>query len=914
MRYASRSFRWLFLAAWLLLPALGYGQKVFDLAISGDYRQSTLIAMFIDLEARYPVKFYYDPDVLPYYQVNYQYTGQTLFNALQTTLPANGLVSIGARENGIMILRKTDMNRAYINDLLQKWDEKKIVLPDFLTAYELDLQAGELPVALSPSVEVKGIVRDEQTRDPIAGASVQVAGETKGASTNALGRFSLALAPGVHRLLVGYVGYRETVVRLQVNQSGEIEIPLQVSALELATVEIQGNKSANKQTAVATGVEMLSAQKIKELPTFMGESDVLKSLLALPGVSTVGEGASGFNVRGGNIDQNLVIQDDLPFFNTSHVLGFFSVFNTDLVRSTTLYKGHIPARLGGKIASALEVKLKEGNFREWHGSAGAGLAAAKLTLEGPLWKDKVSIIVGARTSYSDWMLKRAKLPLVNTSSAWFNDFNGKLAVRLGKNGALNVGLHRSQDYFRFAREFGYEWQTTGGSVVWRQSWNGGVVTSLTAASGRLENNFFQPAGTDAFELHNGLAYSMVNLHASLLSLEGHEIMAGAQWNRNNTLPQTLAPLGADSGIAPDNVQLENGEEWAGFVSDEIKISDRLMLDAGLRYSYFRSLGPHRVFTYEPNTPFSPETIIDTINIGANQSAQTYGGLEPRISLNFKLNATQNIKLSYNRLRQYLHLISNTTSATPADIWQPSNRYLQPQISDSYSGGWFFTPDSRRWETSVELFYRSTAHVPAYEDFATLLLNDHLETELIDGKQTSYGSEFLYRKNEGRWTGWLGYTFSRVWQQARSPYPALSVNRGEWFPANFDQPHQVILFAKYAINPALYWTFNFTYRTGRPVTAPLSGYQVGTVIVPNYAARNNLRIPDYHRLDIGLTLDKTKSKLDGLRWTLNLSLYNVYGRKNAFSVFFKRDKKGLPKAYQLAVVGSIIPAANLVFYW
>lgn len=906
--------RWLVLAGWLLVPTWGMAQKIFDLAITGDYRHSTLIEMFLDLEKRYPVKFYYDPDILPYYQVNYEFNGQTLFNALQTTLPANGLVCIGARENGVMILRKADMNRDYINRLLQKWDDQKIVLPDFLTAYIVELQVGELPASDAQNIDIKGIIRDEQTREPIVGASVRVVDETKGANTNALGHFTLLLTPGPHRLMVEYVGYRNTEVHLQVNQAGEVQIPLQANTLELATVEIQGNKSANKQTAVATGVEMLSAQKIKELPTFMGESDVLKSLLVLPGVSTVGEGASGFNVRGGNIDQNLVIQDELPFFNTSHVLGFFSVFNPDLVRSTTLYKGHIPARLGGKVASALEVKLREGDFQKWHGSAGAGLAAGKLTLEGPLWKDKVSIIVGGRTSYSDWMLKRVQLPEVKSSSAWFNDLNAKLAFRLNKNGTLNAGLHRSQDYFRFAREFGYEWRTLGGNLAWRQNWDGGILTSLTASTGRLENKFFQPTGFDAFELINGLAYSAVNLNASLLSIEGQEIMVGAQWNRNNTLPQTLVPYGPDSGIAAQSVQLENGEEWAAFLSDELKISPRLSLDAGLRYSYFRSLGPNQVFKYEPNTPYTPETITDTMQISANQASQTYSGPEPRLSLNFKLNAEQNIKLSYNRLRQYLHLISNTTAATPADIWQPSNRYVQPQVSDSYSAGWFFTPENHRWESSVEVFYRNTAHVPAYEDFATLLLNDHLETELIDGKQRSYGSEFLYRKNEGRWTGWLGYTFSRVWQQARSPYPALSVNRGAWFPANFDQPHQVILFAKYAINPALYWTFNFTYRTGRPVTAPLSGYQVGTVVVPNYAARNNLRIPDYHRLDVGLTLDKTKSKLSGLKWTLNLSLYNVYGRKNAFSVYFKRDRKGLPKAYQLAVVGSIIPAANLVFYW
>ncbi|MEO6758447.1 MAG: TonB-dependent receptor, partial [Saprospiraceae bacterium] len=582
--------------------------------------------------------------------------------------------------------------------------------PDFLTAYQVELTVGGLPATSAATVEVKGLLRDEATRDPIVGASIRVVEETNGASTNALGRFTITLAPGAHELAVDYIGYRSTAVKLQVNQAGEIEIPLQANTLELATVEIQGNKSANKQTAVATGVEMLSAQKIKELPSFMGESDVLKSLLVLPGVSTVGEGSSGFNVRGGNIDQNLVIQDELPFFNTSHVLGFFSVFNPDLVRSTTLYKGHIPARLGGKVASALEVKLREGDFQKWHGSAGAGLAAGKLTLEGPIWKDKISIIVGGRASYSDWMLKRIKLPDVQNSSAWFNDLNAKIAMRVNKNGTVNLGLHRSEDYFRFADQFGYKWQTLGGNIAWRQSWNGGIVTSLTASSGRLNNTFFQPAGFDAFELKNGLSYSTVNLNASLLSIEGQEIMGGLQWSRNNTLPQVLAPRGTDSGIASESVKLENGEEYAAFLSDEFKLSSRLSLDLGLRYSYFRTLGPGQVFTYEPNTPYAPETIMDTTVIGANQASQTYGGPEPRISLNFKLNSRQNIKLSYNRLRQYLHLISNTTAATPADIWQPSNRYIQPQISDSYSGGWFYTPENHRWEGSVEVFFRNTAHV------------------------------------------------------------------------------------------------------------------------------------------------------------------------------------------------------------
>lgn len=911
--HAARSFFLGCLFA-LLVPAVSIAQKIFSLEITGDYRDATMIEMFIDVEKKYPIKFYYDPDILPYYKVGYDCKGRNLYNLLQTLLPPHNLTCVAARDNGIVICRKTDMNANYITGLLKKWDENKIELPEFLTPLELTRECGAPPASQAKSVVLEGLVNDEQSKEAVTGALIRLDSVQGGASTDRFGRFKLTLAPGEHLLTVAYLGYRDAKVRVQVYQSGEIEIPMQIRALELAAVEIQGNKAANKQTSVSTGVELLSTQTIKDLPSFMGESDVVKSLLALPGVSTVGEGSSGFNVRGGNIDQNLVIQDELPFYNTSHVLGFFSVFNPDLVRSTTLYKGHIPAQYGGRVASVLEVKLRDGNFSEWRGSAGAGLASAKASVEGPVWKNKISILAGARASYSDWMLKLAKLPDVKSSSAWFNDFNAKISFRSGNNSTFSAGAHRSEDYFRFSQQFGYQWKTTGANFSWRQTWGDAVITSLTAAAGKLQNTYFQPEGSDAFELNNGLEFYTTTFSASLLSLTRHEIQAGVQWNRSNSLPQTLGPRGPASGILPKQAQQENGEELAFFAGDEFKISEQIGLYAGLRFSSFRTLNNNGLLIYEPGVPYSEDTVADTLFFGKNKASQTYAGAEPRVSLNIRLDAQHAVKFSYNRLRQYQHLISNTTAATPADIWQPANRYLRPQVSDSYNAGWFFTKDDKRWETSLEVFYRNTDDVPAYEDFARLLLNDHLETELIPGRQRSYGAECLYRKNEGRWTGWLSYTWSRVWQQAESPYPALSVNRGEWFPANFDQPNQVTLFAKYAINPALYWTFNFTYRTGRPVTAPVNGYLVGNVLVPNFSDRNNLRIPDYHRLDIGLTIDKTKSKLTGLKWTLNFSIYNAYGRKNPFSVYFKRDRKGLPKAYQLAVIGSLIPAANLTFYW
>ncbi len=702
--FQKQTFSAVILLFCLFLSAkTAFSQKVFDLEITGDYRNMTMIEMFLDIEKHYPARFFYDPTVLPYYKIEQDYNREPLFNILQKMLPQHGLVSAGARDNGIIICRKSDLTQTYLRDLLRRWDEKKIEMPEFLTPVELALQTGVPPASTDKTIAVTGIVLDDQNKEPIPGIVVKGNEPGVGATTDRLGRFKINLPPGEHLLIVNYIGYRETRVLLQVYQAGDISIPLQVRALELAGVEVIGNKAANKQTAVATGVEMLSTQTIKEIPSFMGEADVVKSLLVLPGVSTVGEGSSGFNVRGGNVDQNLVVQDELPFFNTSHVLGFFSVFNPDLVRSTTLYKGHIPARFGGRVASALDVRLRDGNFEGWHGSAGAGFASGKLTVEGPVWKDRVSVLVGARASYSDCMLKTAKLPEVKQSSAWFNDVNAKVSWRVGKNGSITGSFHRSQDYFRYAQQFGYQWRTQGGSFSWRQGWNEKFLTSITAATGNLKNTYFLPEGYDAFTLDNGLSFRNLNAQATLLFFANHEITTGVQWNRTSMLPQELTPRGDLSGIAPKTVQLENGEELAAFVEDELKVTKWITLSAGLRFSHFRTLGPNDVFSYEPNAPYSAETIIDTIRYGKNSASQTYQGPEPRFSLNVRLGRQNSLKVSYNMLRQYLHLISNTTAATPADLWQVSNRYLRPQVSDSYGAGWFYTQIDKRWETSVEFF-------------------------------------------------------------------------------------------------------------------------------------------------------------------------------------------------------------------
>ena len=888
------------------------GQGALDLPISGNYKGITFIEMLLDLEKNYPLKFYYEPQYLPYYKIDYSFTEVPLFSVMQKMLPENGLVCVSQGTKGVIICKKTDLKKEYLLDLVARWDSNTVALPDFLRPDERSIDCGSGAPVAGQKASITGRLIDEQSLEPLAGALVQ--GPVGiGAISNNLGEFSLKLEPGVVDFRIMYPGFRELILHLNVISSGKFDISLQQRLENLQEVVIQGNQAANKMTVNATGLDALPTSTIKELPAFMGEADVIKSLSILPGISTVGEGAAGFNVRGGNIDQNLVLLDGLPLFNTSHVLGLFSVFNPDLIGTTTLYKGHIPAHFGGRSASVLDVQTRAPNYQSWHGSAGIGLSNAKLTLDGPLWRNKIALLAGTRLSFSDWMLKQARLPKVKESSARYGDVSGKIAFRTNKQGSFELsGLH-SSDYFRYASDFGYRWANTGFSGILRQAVGEQLFFSLQSSAGRIENVYFDPAGSDGFELHSGLEHLRSTAQLSFVGWKKHEIRTGLEWTRHVLLPQERKPFGTTSAILPLQSMQNRGDEYALFLEDDWSINSRISLNAGLRYSQYRQLGPARVFQYENDFPGLATEITDTTDYSSGTTAYQAGGAAPRIAVNVRLDEDQSLKFSYNRTRQYIHLISNTTAATPADIWQVSNRYIPPQIGDNFGLGYFRNFQDKAWESSLEIFYKNTANLPGYRDFAQLLLNDHLETELISGKGRSYGLECSLKANQRRFSGWLSYTWSRAWQQARSPQAQYSINNGHWFPANFDQPHQLNLYVKLSVNPAHYWTFNFNYRQGRPVSAPLSGFSTGNTVVPLYPERNNLRIPDYHRLDIAYTIDRNKSRLDGLRWTLSFSVYNAYARKNPFAVYFQRDKRGIPKAYQLSTIGTAIPSVNLTFW-
>lgn len=904
--------RALFLICFLLsISGLMQAQTVYDQKINGNYKQKTILDILQDFETQITAKFYFDPQKLPYYKLDMKFNDRRLYDALQELFYAKGLVFSNFGADKIVITRKDDLTKEYAESLIARWDAGQIELPNLNEPQEVELTIGQESAQLPATVRFSGKILDGETKEPIIGATLTME-NGEGTATDAFGAFVLSLKPGQHTLMLRYIGYQPIALKLSIYKNGEAEFNMAVNALQLDEVIVKAEAADQNIKSAQIGVEALTPQTIKELPTFLGEADVIKSLQTLPGVSTVGEGATGFNVRGGSIDQNLILQDEGLVFNSSHVLGFFSTFNPDVIRNVTLYKGNIPAQYGGRLSSVLDVQLKDGNFKNLSGTGGIGLVSSRLVLEGPLQKNKTSFLVGGRASYSDWLLRRVKLPDAKNSSAYFYDVVGKLTHRFGSNGDVSLSYYNSYDFFRFAEDFGFTWRTQLANFQWKQIWADRLSSTFSGVWGDYSSTQFDPGGVEGFSLANGLKYYKGKQNFFYAPSSMHAINAGLSGTLYDMHPEDLSPKGNSSGIASQYIDKDQGYELAVYANDEITLNPILSLSLGVRYARYQSVGPSRVFVYNKEIPRRPNTVIDTIFYQSGDKIQSYGGWEPRISMKVQLSENSSVKLSYNRMQQFIHLISNSAAATPVDIWQVSNTYFRPQLADNYSLGYFKNFSGNLFETSIEGYYRSIENQLGFKDLPKLLLNEQLETEVLSGEGRAYGIELYLKKNSGRWSGWFSYAYARAQIQIAGNSPEETINNGKWFSADYDQPHQATLFVRNEVTPTQVFTANFTYRTGRPITAPIANYLIGTAIIPQFSDRNQYRIPDYHRLDLAYTFDNTKAKLKGFSTSFTVAIYNVYFRKNPFSVFFKRDSRNIPQAYQLAVLGTAFPSVTWNF--
>jgi hypothetical protein len=664
----------------------------------------------------------------------------------------------------------------------------------------------------------------------------------------------------------------------------------------------------------------LTAKQIKAIPQFLGEFDVIRSITLLPGVTTVGEGASGFNVRGGKTDQNLILLDQAPVYNSSHIFGFFSVFNGDAVRDLKLYKGGIPAPFGGRLSSVLDVHQKEGNTKEFAGTMGLGLLSSRLMLEGPLVKDKASFMVAGRRSYQDVLLKASPNDDLNSIIANFYDLNAKVNYKFNDKSRLFLSAYYGKDAFGVPGLVKFDW----GNLGLTGRWNYLITDKLFLNVSTIYSDYDYAIGFDFPQAKiDNIAFIKNQSNKVAFSWfpnAKHQVNYGAEATIYDFEPFSTTLDYIDSNLVDINIELQNeyAVEPSIYIEDNWKLNNRLTIRGGLRYSSFYNLGARDVVNYNPtaNGTVRNDLITDTTNYGSREIIESFDGLqglEPRLGINYKATENTAIKASYNRMRQYIHLISNTTSSLPIDTWRPAGRYIDPGTADQIALGWNRNFKGGEWQLSIETYYKSMRDLVDFKNGAQPTGVDNIEVALMTGRGRSYGLEMQLDKKIGQLTGWVAYTYSRSQLQVDlGATPEEWINLGNWYSAAQDKPHDVAIVAAYAWKPNISFSGSFIYQTGKPYTYPEAKSEFEGIIYPFALSRNNSRTPAYHRLDLSMDVAIPNKKENGRKGSWNFGVYNAYARKNAFSIFFEEelddngDPTGQTKATQLSIFATAIP--------
>lgn len=757
-----------------------------------------------------------------------------------------------------------------------------------------------------------GVVKNDKNKEALIGVSISLLESNRGTTTDVNGKFTLTLSPGVHMLSLKYINYEEKIIDLQIYTDGVIVVELEETPTLLQEVVVE-DRASREITTTGIGQTQLSMKEIKRAPALLGEVDLIKQVQVMPGVTTAGEAASGFNVRGGSVDQNLILYDGLPVFNSSHVFGFFSAFNSEAVRDVTFYRGGIPAEFGGRVSSVLDIRSKEGSMEKWQGSGGIGLVSTNFMVQGPIQRNKTSIAASVRTTYSDWLVNTVKSNYVGLENSTVTFYDGalKLSHMFSEKTKLTASGYISNDRFRLQGDSTYRWDTYLGSLRVDHEFNSTLSSSLSVGMGSYSYDVSDQNPATGFSLKYKITYPTAKLDFNG-QLQNHKINFGVQGIYYDFNPGTLTPSSDQSNKNFIQMEMQNSVEMGIYLADQFTLLEKLHADLGVRVSGFTSLGPGTVNVYEPGKPLETLYQTDTLHFQQGEKIKAYQNVEPRVGLRYDLPKTASIKFGYNRIYQYLHLVTNTTAVTPIDIWQPSGYYFKPQQVDQFSLGYFKNFKDKKYEAFVEGYYKVLDQVLEFKDGAQLILNPNLETDLLQGSARMYGIETQVTKNTGRLNGSLSYAYSRSLRTIQGDFPEETINEGREYPSNFDQPHVVNLSWRYTISRRYFFTGTFTYRTGRPITLPLTAFSYENFTVSSFSDRNLYRIPDYHRLDLGFVMEgnhKRKKLWDGT-WTL--SIYNVYARKNAYSIFFKEVRPGILRPYQLSIIGVALPSISYSF--
>ena len=764
--------------------------------------------------------------------------------------------------------------------------------------------------SMNEMVELRGVITSFKTGEPMMGVNMVVKEPKWSAAVSGLdGEYVLNVPKGEVEIELSGMGTTNSRRRLMVYDNGRLDIELEDKLYTLGEVTVTAGKRQNVQD-VQMGVQKFDVQELKTIPTVFGELDILKIVQTLPGVKTMGEASGGFNVRGGATDQNLIQFNENTIYNPTHLFGFFSSFNGNVMEDMELYKSSIPPKYGGRISSVLDVSSRKGDKEEFHGEVSVGLLTSSFNVEGPLKKKKTSFLASGRTTYSDWIL--GLIPEKSgykDGKAGFYDLNLVLSHQFSQRDNLYLSGYYSYDRFNFIEEEKYNYSNMNASAKWVHLFMDNFRSSVSVGYDHYDYATQSYANeNDAYKMSFNINQYFLKADFEHAGLGNHTLNWGVNGLLYDVLPGKIVPSAEASLRKAQTMQKEKALEAAVYANEEWDITDRFTISAGARYSMFSALGPRTFQTYVEGELPTIHNVVDTVDVTGSKSIQTYQGTDVRLSMRYSLWDNFSIKASYNTMRQYIHKVSNTMIMSPTDTWKLSDRYIKPQQGKQYSAGLYLDFNDGAVETSVEGYYKELNDYLDYRSGAKLLMNSHLETDVVPTEGRAYGVEVMIKKPSGKLNGWVSYTYSRTELRQSDPRITNPVNGGEWYPAEYDKPHEVKLVGNYQFTKRYSTSFNFDYSTGRPQTMPVSKYYDHTVGAPSffYTNRNEVRIPDYMRMDISFNIKPSHKLTAKTHRFFTIGVYNVLGRKNVYSIYFMNEGDEGVKGYKMSIFGAPIP--------
>ncbi|MFB6316991.1 carboxypeptidase-like regulatory domain-containing protein [Saccharicrinis sp. FJH54] len=904
----------------LLLPQL-YAQNA-DARVSLRLHNNSLIEVFTDLESQTGFKFVYRDSDLPSERITYKKDSIDFGEALEIILTAYSLnyTTLGKYIFVLKDVLVTDelslLHKTAASTESDSLDAKEDYLQQrVLNGIEPDqpeqISIGKPGGGSLNKVLVRGRVTSADTGEPLIGVSFSIQNSVQGAVSDFNGIISLSLYPGNYAVRISSVGFESQNINFNVLGDGQFSVEMYPSIISLKEIKVKRETNSLLNRTV-TGLEQVELESIRDMPVLMGERDILKSSQLLPGIVTVGEGSAGLNVRGGNADQNMFLINGLPVYNTSHLLGFFSAFNSDALDNFNIYKGNLPVKYGGRLSSVFDITTREGNRKQFKAHGGISPVSVFFTAESPVVKDKSAILFSNRITWSDVLLKQVKEPDIRDSEAGFGDFLLSYNQDFSDKNNLRIFAYYSKDNIKIASLNQHQYSTLGSTIRWNSSISRALKLNTEAVAMQytsLNSNIADKSS--AYTQEWGLGQYQINSQLQYISSKNYIAQAGISSILYNHRRGDLVPFNTDSHIGKLNLPVENGLESAVYGSVQWNVNQKLSFNAGLRVSFYQMVGGGNVLQYAKDAPPEGLFVTDTLHFRNGEISASSVNPEPRFALTYKPGKYDAFKFSYNRTSQYIFMLSNTVAIAPGDQWKLSDYHIKPLIGDQVNIGFYKTIPWYGLETSVELFARRNVNIPEYIDGADFKGNEYIEQVTRAGTNTAYGAEFLLKKKGGRFNGWLSYTYSRSFMEVNGENNWEDINYGIRYPANFDRPHVLNLATTFRYNRRFMFSGNFVYNTGRPVTLPEDLWFLNGISLINYSDRNHYRIPDYIRTDLSLSIEGNLKKQKFLHSSWLFNVYNVFGRDNIYSIFFKNEN-GRMNGYTYSVISVPVFTVSWIF--